>query len=156
MFGKKGFNKRNYMRLKTYCLVKYSRVGGSGSAEEAVANLKNISEGGFLFTSFEPFHLSSLLKVSISLPFSERAIDTFGKVTRCTRIADEGPIYHVGVTFLDISEEQRKEIGKCIQGASSDRVGKKLLEKRSWRFLWRRKKYKVVPGTKGSFYDKDS
>ncbi len=119
--------------------------------------MRNISEGGLLFTAYEPLPISSVLKVTINLPGREKTLESYAKVMRCTKASEDEEVYHVGISFLDIPENDREEISSHIDQAAHDKIGKKLIQKHRWWQFWRRKKIKAIPipGTKGAFLKLD-
>ncbi len=147
-------DKRRFDRLKAYCLIRYSKMGDSNHPEGKTSNVKNISEGGLLFTSYEPIPISSTIKVLINLPGRDKPLESYAKVMRCIKATPADEVYHVGVAFLDISEQDRKEISSHLELAIHDKYGRKLVDKqRWWQFWkWRKKKFKIIPNTKDAFF----
>lgn len=149
---KQSINRRQYLRLKSYCLIKYAKLQENNQEAGKTANIKNISEGGLLFTAYNPLPVSSVIKLAISLPEQPNGIEVYAKVIRCTKVSDSESVYHVAVNFIDLSENIRKLITGHIDSVVSDGQGKKLVEKSSpWKF-WRRKKMKILPGSGGAFF----
>lgn len=145
-------NKRKFARLKSYCLVRYNRVDDQSNPSGKMTNVKNISEGGLMLTSYEPLPVSSTIKVCINLPGREKPLETFAKVMRCVKVSDEESVYHVGISFLDIADADRKEISQHVEMAMQDRRMKGLVENRPWWQFWRKKKIKMIPNTNNAFF----
>lgn len=152
LFKKSSANRRQYLRLKSYCLIKYAKLQDNNSEIGKTANIKNISEGGLLFTVYDPLPVSSVIKLAINLPEHPNGIEVYAKVIRCTKVSENESIYHVAVNFVDLSENIRGLIVKHIDSAVNDDHGKKLIEKSSPWKLWRRKKMKILPGSGGAFF----
>jgi c-di-GMP-binding flagellar brake protein YcgR len=147
---KHGKERRVYLRLKSYILVKYTKVGER--AHWKTTNVKNISEGGLTLIAYERLPVSCVIKLNINLIGRRKPIDTYAKVARCTKTSAKEDVYHVGVAFLDIAESDRAEIAAQIELAKKDKYGRKLIEHRQWWLIWRKKKIKPIPGTKGTFF----
>jgi c-di-GMP-binding flagellar brake protein YcgR len=145
-------NKRRYERLRSYCLVRYNRVDDQSNPTGKMTNVKNISEGGLMLTSYEPLPISATIKVCINLPGREKPLETFAKVMRCVRVSEEEDVYHVGIAFLDIADQDRREISQHVDMILQDKRMKKLVEKRPWWQFWRKKKIKMIPNTNNAFF----
>jgi len=149
-------DKRQYPRLKAFCLVKYAKVDAGSDEFLKVTNVKDVSEGGLLVASYELIPISSLLKLSIKLPAHDKPIETYGKVTRCVRVSRTEEVYHIGLSFLDIKESDRQEIAKHIDEAGNHRLGKKLLKRAEGLKFWRKRKaIGVTHKLKGVFFTID-
>lgn len=150
-------DKRQFTRLKAYCLIRYSKIADRQHPEGKTSNLKNISEGGLLFTSYEPLPISATVKISINLPGREKPLETYAKVMRCIKASAAEEVYHVGVSFMDVSEEDRREISAHLEHAMHDKHGKKLVDKPHWWqfWRWRKQKIKIIPNTKDAFFTTD-
>ena len=135
--------RRKYHRLRSYCLVRYHKVADTGKAEEKTTNVRNISEGGLMLTSYEPLPVDSTVKVMINFPGREEPVETVVKVMRCVKASETEEVYHVGVLFLDISEQDRNQIHSHVERALHDKRGKRLIERRHWWQFWRRKKIRL-------------
>lgn len=136
-------NRRKYHRLRSYCLVRYSKMAAAKPGEGKTTNVRNISEGGLMFTSYEPLPVDSTIKVMVNFPGRPEPVETVAKVMRCIKASDTEEVYHVGVLFLDISEQDRTQIHSHIERVLHDKRGKNLIEKRHWWQFWRRKKIRV-------------
>lgn len=136
-------NRRKYHRLRSYCLIRYNKVADAprpGADQAKTTNVRNISEGGLMFTSYEQLPVDSTVKVTINFPGREEPVETVAKVTRCVKASETEEVYHVGVLFLDISEEDRTQIHSHVEHALHDKRGQRLISKRRWWQFWRRKK----------------
>ena len=150
-------DKRQFDRLKSYCLVRYNKITDLDNLSGKTTNIKNISEGGILFTSYEPLPVSSILKLTINLPGRRGPFETYAKVIRCIKSSETEEVYHIAISYLDIADKDKKEIHSHIDIAARDRRGKKLIEKPVWwhkLLFWRKKKKKskLIPGTNNAFF----
>ena len=122
------WDKRQFSRLRSCCLINYSKVSRSRAIEaKETTNVHDISASGLQFTSYEPLAKNSLLELAINLPDTVKPLRACARVVWTKKISRQSEIYRVGVLFLDISEADRKAIEGHIQIAASDRIGKKLI-----------------------------
>lgn len=135
-------NKRQYERLRSYCLIRYNKVADAKPGSEKTTNAKNISEGGLMFTSYEYLPVDSTIKVMINFPGRPEPVETVAKVKRCVKASETEEVYHVGILFLDISDMDRQQIHGHVEHAMRDKNGRKLISKRRWWQFWLRKKIK--------------
>ncbi len=138
-------NKRKYHRLRSYCLVRYNKVANSKGGDDKTTNVRNISEGGLMFTSYEYLPVNSTVKITVNFPGREEPVETVAKVMRCVKASETEEVYHIGVLFLDISAQDRDQIHSHVEHALHDKHGQRLIEGRHWWQFWRRKKIKVTP-----------
>ncbi|KKT90055.1 MAG: hypothetical protein UW91_C0065G0002 [Parcubacteria group bacterium GW2011_GWF2_45_11] len=138
-------NKRQYERLRSYCLIRYNKMADAKPGSEKTTNVKNISEGGLMFTSYEYLPVDSTIKIMINFPGREEPVETVAKVKRCIKASESEEVYHVGILFLDITDPDRQQIHAHVEHARRDKNGKKLISKRRWWQFWLRKKIKSSP-----------
>ncbi len=156
MFRKSKKNKRRHARLQASCLVKYSKVDAGSDEYSQLTNAKDLSEGGLSVVSFESIPVSAILKLSVKLPFQEKPVETYGKVTRCVRVSREDEVYRIGLAFLDIKESDRQEIAKHVSDAGKHHSGKQLLRTAQGLKFWRKRKpINVTHRLKGVFFTID-
>lgn len=148
-----GGNKRIFLRLRAETLMRFCRLRGEGgNAEAKVANVKDVSEGGLMFVAYEQVPVSETVKVSFKLPGRENPVETFSKVCRCTKVSVKDEIYHVGVSFLDLNEEDRKDIVAYVEALANSKWGKELVVKPHWWKFWKRKRARKIQKLKDVFY----
>ena len=135
-------DRRRYARVQSYWLVRYYRTGSQEHPPEKTANLHNVSEGGLLFTAYEFLPVSTLIRILIRVPQRDEPINACAKVVHCTRTVKGADVYHVGVSFLDISETDRREIAAYVEKLAGDKDGRRLVLKFSWWQTWRSRKLK--------------
>jgi len=125
-FGKKirARNVRRFKRFRADFLVKY-HVDRKGSAH--ITNARDISAGGVRFWTDRQIPESSVLEVSIYLPFLRRAVDALAQVRRVRRIKG-GLLFNVAVSFLDIKQEDREAIAEFAEGLSKDEDAELLID----------------------------
>jgi len=104
--------------LLAYCVLQEGGVLDSTRAE--LVNCKNISEGGLLFPSLEPFEKNTILKMKLRLDLPDESlleITIIGEVARCGKSDNSGK-NDVGV-FICCIEKAKREV-------FFDWIGKKL------------------------------
>ncbi|MBN1405996.1 MAG: PilZ domain-containing protein [Candidatus Omnitrophica bacterium] len=74
---------------------------------------KDISEGGTRFTSSEFLSIFTRLLLEVSVPSFSRPIKAISKVAWIQK-QPRGNQYDVGLQFLDMTEEDRKQLGSFI------------------------------------------
>ncbi|MDD5084698.1 MAG: PilZ domain-containing protein [Candidatus Omnitrophica bacterium] len=127
------WDERRFPRLRSYCLIKYSKISEPGAKEaKEVTNIRDISVSGLQFASYEAFPKNTLLDVKVNLPDMGEPLGARARVVWSKKVSKTSESYRVGVIFLDLSEADRKAIERHIQDAASDETGKKLLLGRSF------------------------
>ena len=116
-------NSRRFKRVRVAYLVKYQV---NGKKESRITNARDISAGGLRFWTEEAPE-SSLLDVSIFLPPLNRSVQATAQVLRVRR-AREGFVYYVAVSFLDLNQEDRKEIEAFAEAISKDQDARFLID----------------------------
>lgn len=147
-----GPEKRKHDRLRSFFLVRYRRLDQGPHAEEKITNVRNISEGGALVTTYETLPVSSTIHIRINLPGRETPVESYAKIMRCVKASETEEVYHVGICFLDLRDEDRLEISKHVELAINDRLGKKLIKKHHWWQIWRRRKIRILSEASGNFF----
>ncbi len=100
-------------------IMKHSKdkglYGRKKISPECLAATKNISAGGLLFVSNEAPPANSIIEVKIDGPGRDDPVECLAKVVRVVTI-EEGKIYNVAVSFLDISSKDRAYLDKYVRG----------------------------------------
>ncbi len=96
-------NSRFDERLNAPYLMKFQRAG---LARTTLTNLKNISAGGFNFSTDRPLQKGAVLNVSISLPPLDRVIEAQSEVIRI-RKSRKTSIYDVVARFVELPDEEK-------------------------------------------------
>lgn len=141
--------------MVTQTLVRIDRLGEPDNVAQETVNLKNLSEGGILFASYQNVPVSSVIKITFLIPGRELPIEAYGKVTHTSKIGKANIIYHIGAIFLDLPAIDRRVISDLVADAEKDKIGNKLILKRpKWWIIGRRRKKanESIPGTKGAFF----
>lgn len=127
------WDERRFPRLRSYCLIKYSKISEPGAGDiKEVTNIRDISVSGLQFTSYEALSKNTLLDVKVNLPDMGEPLCARARVVWSKKISKLSESYRVGVVFLDLGEADRKAIEKHVQDAASDETGRKLLLGRSF------------------------
>lgn len=121
--------RRRFKRLRSYWLARYSKGNGNDlvPADDRVTNISDICEGGVAFTANEYIPPFTPIRMIINLPIRERPIEACGHVAHCTRVSNRDRLYRIGLTFIDIPEEDRSEISSHIDSSLRHRLGKRLI-----------------------------
>lgn len=111
--------KRAYVRLEGRVNIRYKvfksmeEAARRGYKPENFSVTTNISAGGILLFSNEPFALGSVVEIKIELPDSDPAVTCLAKIVRIEEIEPEKN-YHIGAQFLDITSADRARINKFV------------------------------------------
>lgn len=117
---KRFFERRRDERRKGYCLIKYRPLHKGEPFVEVLTSLRDISRNGILFKSREYLPADTRLEVKVNLPPMEKPIATLAKVMRFEKIGRKRG-YWIGITFLDIKEEDRKKIVDFVASQTKPR-----------------------------------
>ena len=95
------WDQRKFPRLRSYCLINYSkRIGGKTEPAKQVSNIRDISQTGLQFTTYEPLKKGDALDVKINLPDSEEPISALARVMWTKKLKGQDDAFRVGVFFL--------------------------------------------------------
>lgn len=112
-----GFERRKYVRLDLPIPIKYAVINRDKQAisqpAEYAAITKNISAGGLMIEVpllVDEFMMTkSLLKVEVDLPDKAAQIHAVARIL-CAKRSDTEDCYHLGLSFIEIDEQDRKRI----------------------------------------------
>lgn len=96
-------DKRRFPRIKGRFIIRY-RIHGHEEIED-VAQAKDFSFGGILFTTSKEFPPGTLLDTEVQLPVSNAKLDLIGKVLSSKEIV-KGSIYETRIEFIDVSQKK--------------------------------------------------
>jgi c-di-GMP-binding flagellar brake protein YcgR len=134
----KKIQRRNYFRFKSFKKVTFKIVtrsdlklqekliNGEEDTEVFEAVTKDISGGGIALLSKKRLHIGDVIKVSISLGDDVNEIIK-AKVVRCNLNTKYRDLYEMGLSFVDIKNESRRNIIRYIFRRQSDLKQKGLL-----------------------------
>ena len=117
-------NARCFKRFKADFLVKYFM---DKKGEAYFTNARDISAGGVRFWSDKPVPPSSLLDVSIFLPFLGRAVNALAQVRRVSRMRG-GLLFNVAISFMELNEKDREAINQFAENLSQDKKAQFLID----------------------------
>ena len=106
----RGEERRKYLRLEVYHLVKYRVIPDKPPyPAHLLASIKDIGAGGICLITEEPLPVSTNLELQINFPDLGGVILTFGRVVWLKQVAKTNR-YKVGIEFTGIEESLRKRI----------------------------------------------
>ncbi|MFH1654993.1 MAG: PilZ domain-containing protein [Candidatus Omnitrophota bacterium] len=103
--------RRKFERIKKHFVLTY-KVRGKEEKYE-VSQIKNISEGGMLFTTSKDFLPQTILEIGLKTPISAKNINLITKVIE-SQTAVEGLIYNTRVSFIEVDEESKLMIKETV------------------------------------------
>ncbi len=106
-------DRRRYLRLKVYHLVKY-RVISDRPSRYLLASIKDIGAGGICLSTQEPLPVSTNLELQINFPDTEKPIFTLGRTVWVKKIAKMNS-YDIGVEFISIEASMRQLIDYYVR-----------------------------------------
>ena len=108
-------DKRKYIRLKVYHLVKYRLLSEENKqTAPVVATIKDIGGGGVCLRTDEYLPVASLLELSINFPHSSTPISVLAKVAWIKSVRRTSR-YEAGIQFVEISDPLRHSIEDHIK-----------------------------------------
>ncbi|TRZ95516.1 PilZ domain-containing protein [bacterium] len=126
-------NKRSFIRLSAYHIVKYKPL--STENQEAIpvfATIKDIGAGGVCLRTEEYLPVSSTIELKINFPFRATPIFTIAKVVWIKK-RDQGRHYEVGAQFMEIEDSARRLIDQHLKYAL-----KNIKEENIWHSVFRK------------------
>lgn len=110
--------RRRYMRLDVSVRVRWRRISEAANTSFGSEGMtKNISAGGICLAFYETVEKGEMLALEIELP-TGKVVRTTGRIawTRAFDILgiENEKQYDVGIEFLNISDEDRDDIGKFV------------------------------------------
>ncbi len=107
--------RRKYLRLKVYHLVKYRLVQDKPPYfPYSLAAIKDIGAGGICLVSEKPLPVSTNLELQINFPDIEKPISTLGRVVWLKQMPKTDR-YEMGIEFTSIEESLRKFIDEYVR-----------------------------------------
>ena len=105
-------NKRRFIRIDFSADIMVRQISLAGSPELKMANSKNLSESGILFTSNMPYDIGSKLQIQIPISECDETIVVIGTVVR-TEIYGQDQ-YDIGVSFLEMDSSTKSELSSFL------------------------------------------
>lgn len=108
---------RKNVKIKVHYKLMKSQEGeaAEGGEIDHVSSSKDVSAGGLLFVSSNPFSLGTILELKIDLMNGNKFIQCLARVIRVEEVVMDNN-YNIAVCFLDISGFDRNRLKKYIQG----------------------------------------
>ena len=114
-YAKKREERRKYLRLKVYHLVKYRVISDqSPQAQPLLASIKDIGAGGICLITAKPLEPCANLELQINFPDLKKPVFTIGRVVWSKQTAKMNR-YEVGVEFMDIEASIHKLIDSGVK-----------------------------------------
>lgn len=113
-------NKRAFPRAHSRNLVKCTKAEES---MDHISNLIDISETGMRFSSSTKPRTGSVIQMLVNLAEESRQVTVLGQVAWVRAIPGSSKGFHVGVSFLQMSHEDRELVAQFVKNkrASSRR-----------------------------------
>lgn len=105
--------KRTYLRLNVYHLVKY-RLASESPSHLITASIRDIGGGGICLQTEKELSVPSLVHLYINFPGLSRSIPSLAKVVWVRKLKKTN-LYRAGIQFLDIQDVLRNEIIKEVE-----------------------------------------
>jgi len=103
--------RRRFERIQKQFVLTY-KVRGKNEKYE-VSQIKNISEGGMLFTTSKDFLQETVLEVELKTPISAKGVNFLAKVVESQQVI-EGLIYNTRVSFMEVDEQAQYLIKETV------------------------------------------
>ncbi|MFH1729596.1 MAG: PilT/PilU family type 4a pilus ATPase [Pseudomonadota bacterium] len=113
-------DRRKYTRVPAKLRVVYCSEENQ-SKQKSETLLKNLSEGGIFLYVSKPIPLSTVLKMTIKIPWHKEFLEAKGKIVWIEEIK-ENKLYGLGINFTEISEEDVDFIKKYVQTVDLDKI----------------------------------
>jgi len=112
--------KRVYPRVKLETNVRYKPYGEKGRVYIfKEGRTKNISESGMRLETYEKLALETKLEFKLRCPYTPQFVLAKGKIV-WSREINKGKWYHYGISFTEISPNDKKMIADYIYSQSSN------------------------------------
>lgn len=113
MTENKNLERRQFVRVQKKMIVGIQAISDDQNSSNR-GYTKNVSKGGVLFEYNTCYPLSTVLGLEIRIPYRAKPIECYGKVMRVEEV-EEGSVFDIGISFMDISSEDSKELEQFIQ-----------------------------------------
>jgi c-di-GMP-binding flagellar brake protein YcgR len=107
-------NKRKYIRLHVYHLIKYKKVSDPPDGPFTLTTLRDIGAGGICFKSEEYLPVSTFLVLKLNFPGISTSVSALAKIV-WIRQKKSARFYEVGAQFIEIDENIQKMIDDKIK-----------------------------------------
>ena len=113
--GRSVEERRKYLRLKVYHLVKYRVISDKPTHSAfSLSSIKDIGAGGVCLIAERQLPVSTKLELEINFPDIGGSILTSGRVVWMRQVAKAGR-YMLGIEFTGIDEALRKRIDQNVR-----------------------------------------
>jgi len=106
--------KRAYLRLPVYHLVKYRLTSQPKEEPPVITSIKDVSGGGIYLRLDEHLPVSTVIQLYINFPQIPQPIPTLAKVVWIKQLG-KSKRYEAGVQFLEIEDAFRQAIIKRVE-----------------------------------------
>ncbi len=107
-------NKRQYIRLQVYHLIKYKKVTDPQDKPFTLTALKDIGAGGVCFRAEENLPASTLIVLKFNFPGISTTMSALAKIV-WIRQRKNSRLYDIGAQFIEIDESMQKLIDDKIK-----------------------------------------
>jgi c-di-GMP-binding flagellar brake protein YcgR len=117
--------KRKYIRLTAYHLVKYRLLAKAGEQQHefVLASIRDIGAGGVCIRTEESLLLTGTIELKINFPSIATSIFALAKVVWVKQIKNSN-FYEIGAEFIEIKESVRQGIDEHLKSVC-EKVSKK-------------------------------
>lgn len=108
--------RRTAFRVPFDLVIAYMPAGQGSKGdigEEIYEKCQDLSEGGLLFCSHEPFMEGAVLKIQMPVHGSKKTISVIAEVVRARQVTDNN--FEMGVKFCSLSEADKKTIAALVR-----------------------------------------
>jgi c-di-GMP-binding flagellar brake protein YcgR len=107
-------DKRKFIRLKAYHLVKYKLFSEKAAKGAFVtASIKDIGAGGVCLRTKEYIAISNLLEMRINFPSVDTSVSALAKVVWAKEVIKNSQ-YEIGAQFIDLDDSLRVLIDRQV------------------------------------------
>jgi hypothetical protein len=111
--------RRKHTRVPRSLVVSYA-VSGEAEEKRDITQVKNISQGGMLFTTNRMFLPKTLLSIKVRFPSKSDWAEITGEVIESKEVIRD-LVYGTRVHFVTISPEDKQTIGKLVEQFKQER-----------------------------------
>lgn len=120
--------KRRYIRLRVYHLIKYKKFSDTQDSPFTLTTLKDVGAGGVCFMAEEQLPMSTLIDLRLNFPGISAWVSALAKVV-WVKTKKNSKTYEIGAQFVEIDETIQKLIDEKIKSVYNKIENKGIFSK---------------------------
>lgn len=119
------FDRRNFIRIDANFVVSYYVYPGNIDKTDMTLT-RNVSLGGFCFTTDKNFPVGTILHITLRLPKVTKLIEVLTEVVYIQQEMNKKLLFDIGVKFIQVEDDDLYILEKIIKACASTKTKLKI------------------------------